>query len=228
MSCGFAHSLQELELVDKPSCYGIDSSCHRCGKSDVDFFYGQCYSASQLLRVLMYVTQASHLPSWARMVLWYYRILPPSAFALDFDFVWPVAVAYVAHICLHSDVSSDDAYGLCKYEWPASFLAADFCGRVISRLASEQVLPVFNMKVSDVEPERAYALLYFRGERPRCWYMVPCEDLGNSGSAEWLDPDFSVSPGEAIRVHELGGPRGFGEQFWPLPQFAGEGVVYMA
>ena len=82
-SCGFAHSLEELELADQPLCHGLDSSSARYGRSGVDLFYGQCYSASQLLRVLMYVTQASQLPLWARMVLWYYRILPASAFALD-------------------------------------------------------------------------------------------------------------------------------------------------
>ena len=227
-SCGFAHSLAELELADQPLCYGIDSSSAPYGRSGVDLFYGQSYSASQLLRVLMYVTQASQLPLWGRMVLWYYRILPISAFALDFDFSWPSSVSQVADLCLHTDVSSEDARGLCDYAWPEAYLAADFCARMIARLESEQVLPVLNLRDLRSQVFHPHALLHFRGRSPGNWYVVPCEELGDSEAAFQFDPRYEISYGDPIYVHQLGGPRGFGHQLWPLPHFVGQGVVYMA
>ena len=227
-SCGFAHSLAELELADQPLCYGIDSSSARYGRSGVDLFYGQSYSASQLLRVFMYITQSSELPNWAHMVLWYYHILPISAFAMQYDFSWVSSVGQVAEICFRMDVSSEDARGLCDYEGLESHLSDEFCARMIARLESEQVLPVLNLRDLGSLVLHPHALLHVRGWSPSNWLVVPCEELGDAEAVFFIDPKHVISYGDPIYVHQLGGPRGFGHQLWSLPHFVGQGVVYMA
>ena len=184
-TCGFAHSLDELRYADNRWCYGLDSSSHRCGQSGVDIFYGQSYSAGQLLRVLVYMCEEDQLPRWARMVLWYYRILPASAFACDGDFGWPLEVSSVAMLCLEIEVSPHDAQDLCRRQWPRSFLAAGFCDRIRSRLESEQVFPAYECRTT--EPRQAYALLDCRCTGPNGWYMVPCQELGSEGHGAWVE-----------------------------------------
>ena len=78
--CNFAHSLSELEFATGYWCFCQDSSASKEGKAGVDMFYGQVYPAEQLFRVMKFMCHCPLVPSWARMVLWYYQILPEAAF----------------------------------------------------------------------------------------------------------------------------------------------------
>lgn len=110
--CGFAHRLSELELSSRYECYLSDQSGGGGGHAGVDIFYGQQYSANQLMRIFSYICQSlqynHHLPDWVRLFLWCYEIFPQEHFADDsFEAVFKEGLSHVVSVCLPGRVTAD-------------------------------------------------------------------------------------------------------------------------
>ena len=116
--CKFAQSLRELEYADKASCYLPDQSGIKGGVCGVDRFFGQKYSAAQLVRLFSFIAHEydswqsrSQFPPWGGMLLWWHGILHPSMFSFMGDFGWPADVSRISCYLFHGK-KVDEAYDL--------------------------------------------------------------------------------------------------------------------
>ena len=102
-NCSFAHSLQELECADNAPCYWPDQSGIKGGAAGVDRFFGQKYSAAQLVRLFSFIAHEhdwwqyeDDSPKWVSMLLWWHGTLHPSAFTRLGNFDWPAEAFSIA------------------------------------------------------------------------------------------------------------------------------------